>query len=359
MGRVSVLKVRRQLCSSDGIARQWLLLLAGNHSEIGQQLAVTKVEVCCKEQITLVPEGSESKGLYFVLDTMALGGNLLLTPSAEGLVFNPPTVLVYAGSRHSSPFTIEARDNSSDTMLPNITVSLEPDVLLQTEMYCNGKYVRALDPSQCPTHAPHTRCGAPSHLLGSGDLCQGSGECGTNDQLNNCGDGHNVYLVTKSWCNGKYLTPIEAADCPEAVPTQRCDSPITDVATGDLCIAHGECGTNPQLDNCGVHDIYVVSYMMGDVVNLPEPLFVVDILEQHHLPVHEQLDTQILSRVSKGGGINLVSTSVMVMCTDRQLLTSNVATTRSSQHSTCTSHSQHSTCTIHSHHNTTALSKLY
>jgi hypothetical protein len=34
------------------------------------------------------------------------------------------------------------------------------------------------------------------YFLKPGDICEGDGECDTNDNLNNCGDGLDIYLIT-------------------------------------------------------------------------------------------------------------------------------------------------------------------
>ena len=43
-----------------------------------------------------------------------------------------------------------------------------------------------------------------------------------------------------------YLVPVEASECPTRVDL----APCTNVACGELCEGDGECGTNQELNNC-------------------------------------------------------------------------------------------------------------
>jgi hypothetical protein len=48
-----------------------------------------------------------------------------------------------------------------------------------------GKCLQALSPSECPSEPNIADCNS----VNIGDLCEGDGECGTNQDLNNCGSG--------------------------------------------------------------------------------------------------------------------------------------------------------------------------
>mmetsp|Transcript_2989 Transcript_2989/g.9049 ORF Transcript_2989/g.9049 Transcript_2989/m.9049 type:complete len:112 (-) Transcript_2989:3385-3720(-) len=96
-----------------------------------------------------------------------------------------------------------------------------------------------------------------------GDYCEGDGECGTDNLLNNCGPGgYDVYAVGGE-CPAKLsLAPV--AVCPgetekalEDLPN--CAAPF--LAVDDLCEGDGECGSSQSLNNCGNGwDVYVLEF---------------------------------------------------------------------------------------------------
>ena len=45
---------------------------------------------------------------------------------------------------------------------------------------------------------------------------------------------------------------MSADECPSSTPSKNCEN----VATGELCEGDGECGTDPDLDNCNGQDVY-------------------------------------------------------------------------------------------------------
>jgi hypothetical protein len=136
--------------------------------------------------------------------------------------------------------------------------------------------------NECPTNGDLASCS----VVGVDELCEGDGECGTDDNLNNCGH-HDVYrkCVGKTTVLNEGIKAEEdedgkkcaAGDCAEpgdvkcydglklnAIPREACPEgmnfaslPKCDVAKGgELCNGDGECGTNPYLNNCGSYDIY-------------------------------------------------------------------------------------------------------
>jgi len=160
-------------------------------------------------------------------------------------------------------------------------------------------YGDANDGEACLVRVPESRCpvGGMGDLprcdakLEVNDLCEGSGECGTRDDKDNCGGNKDVYEVLVKTgptpgpsqeptyrptvgptpprptggpcprlCDGTGTTPCLkpfGGDCPsrdDLLELPRCDSGLEE---GDLCDADGECGTDDALDNCpGVWDIY-------------------------------------------------------------------------------------------------------
>ena len=109
--------------------------------------------------------------------------------------------------------------------------------------------------------------------LRPGDLCEGDGECGTNPELDNCDDA-DMYIVRDA---APYIpsTAPTLARLDDACPVLRvmksnecqgwtmaqldidnCATP--GLTTGDACEGDGECGTDPNLNNCQAGDMYVV-----------------------------------------------------------------------------------------------------
>mmetsp|Transcript_10811 Transcript_10811/g.34553 ORF Transcript_10811/g.34553 Transcript_10811/m.34553 type:complete len:1413 (-) Transcript_10811:128-4366(-) len=139
-----------------------------------------------------------------------------------------------------------------------------------------------------------TTCDTPG--LQAGDLCEGDGECGTDNQADNCFEAFDLYRVVSTTRGPSTApTPFEssrptlppstgapttvafrgcAADmslvdtslCPDEADLASlpaCDDP--DLKTGELCEAtnRGECGTDNSADNCqtqrGYFDVYVLA----------------------------------------------------------------------------------------------------
>merc|ERR1712048_576854 len=85
------------------------------------------------------------------------------------------------------------------------------------------------------------------------------GECGTDNSLNNCGrGGYDVYRKQPllACADGLSLSPVPACECPSNPDIANCD----DVSAGELCEGDGECGTDDSLNNCRsgsvLYDVY-------------------------------------------------------------------------------------------------------
>jgi len=123
----------------------------------------------------------------------------------------------------------------------------------------------AISPNECPMNPNLNNCLDTAY----GNLCAGKGECGTTD-INNCGDGvgFDIYRKTDSLsatpsttsapssprglneCG--LVTPITGSECPANPNIPNC----LNVNFGMLCEGDGECGTDPNLNNCGGFDVY-------------------------------------------------------------------------------------------------------
>merc|ERR1712048_866778 len=108
---------------------------------------------------------------------------------------------------------------------------------------------------ECPSNPNIANCDDVS----AGELCEGDGECGTDNSLNNCDGGNVLYDVYRkqpllACADGLSLSPVPACECPSNADIANCD----DVSAGELCEGDGECGTDNGLDNCGggVYDVY-------------------------------------------------------------------------------------------------------
>ena len=124
---------------------------------------------------------------------------------------------------------------------------------------CHGYVLAAATAVQCPADANIHNCATSG--LAVGDLCEGDGECGTDDDLDNCEhDGAlqaDIYVVTAAPACPT-LVAIDESDCPDNSLSilENCDA--VGLAAGDLCEGDGECGTDTGLNNCGSADVYRV-----------------------------------------------------------------------------------------------------
>eukprot|EP00039_Didymoeca_costata_P002425 m.60133 g.60133 ORF g.60133 m.60133 type:complete len:962 (-) comp11297_c1_seq3:79-2964(-) len=117
--------------------------------------------------------------------------------------------------------------------------------------------------SECPVNGDIANCLDVRY----GELCDGDGECDTED-VNNCGN-FDIYrkialgptttttITTVTTAPGTsacgYPIPVPRADCPTAPDIANC----LDVNIGELCEGDGECSTT-NIDNCGEDfDIYI------------------------------------------------------------------------------------------------------
>ena len=133
---------------------------------------------------------------------------------------------------------------------------------------CSGQFMVPLDVTKqsCPPnldkHVPNCESSSFPKYKGI-KYCEGDGECGTNTNLNNCGD-FDIYIVP-ILCKGRSIIPLDKTklSCPNDNP-EDCDN--TDLTTENAityCEGDGECGTNDDLDNCDYgwlqngKDIYV------------------------------------------------------------------------------------------------------
>ena len=121
---------------------------------------------------------------------------------------------------------------------------------------------------ECPEDADIQHCGTPG--LEVGDLCEGDGECDTDNGLNNCPyDGlteADIYVIVGA-PTAAPSTPTVApstaapsaqacyfyraaseAECPDDADIWNCATPGLEI--GDLCEADGECDTDTDLNNC-------------------------------------------------------------------------------------------------------------
>jgi len=57
-------------------------------------------------------------------------------------------------------------------------------------------------------------------------------------------------------CGGVCLVPLDTADCPVGDAAKAFLPDCLNVAVGGVCEGNGECGTNPELKNCGNRNIY-------------------------------------------------------------------------------------------------------
>ena len=109
----------------------------------------------------------------------------------------------------------------------------------------------------CPDEAVARKCDA---ALAIWDACEGDGECSTDKTLNNCpGPRETPATKTKDVYRLMRCPPLcgsgaepclsPATACPESTTLQTsCAFPY--LKEGDFCEADGECGTDPNLDNC-------------------------------------------------------------------------------------------------------------
>ncbi|EGB06987.1 hypothetical protein AURANDRAFT_65212 [Aureococcus anophagefferens] len=143
-----------------------------------------------------------------------------------------------------------------------------PTTPLPTDVQCPD-YVAALayDSDDCPDPivltASYPHCGQVG--LDVGDLCEGDGECGTTNGVDNCEDAAgdmkaDIYRIvadaptsapTEIQCPD-YLEEVDLDDCPDPVVLTasypHCGSPHLTI--GDMCEGDNECGTSNGLDNC-------------------------------------------------------------------------------------------------------------
>ncbi|KAK7232024.1 hypothetical protein SO694_00031046 [Aureococcus anophagefferens] len=143
-----------------------------------------------------------------------------------------------------------------------------PTTPLPTDVQCPD-YVAALayDDDDCPDPivltASYPHCGQVG--LDVGDLCEGDGECGTTNGVDNCEDAAgdmkaDIYRIvadaptsapTEIQCPD-YLEEVDLDDCPDPVVLTasypHCGSPHLTI--GDMCEGDNECGTSNGLDNC-------------------------------------------------------------------------------------------------------------
>ena len=198
------------------------------------------------------------------------------------------------------------------------------------QLQCIGYCLAPIPSSQCPSNANLPRCYAVPHP-GYGPTptyCEGDGECGTNQLLNNCNPGQwDVYQVFvmrqppsipyppsppplpplpphpprprppppptpmppnycpqgQIQCYQSCLTPLAHADpsCPADSDLPRCDDDeIWNLAYAvpgavTFCEGDGECGTNQLLNNCdpgqGDWDVYLVQIMAAPPRSPPRP----------------------------------------------------------------------------------------
>jgi len=113
----------------------------------------------------------------------------------------------------------------------------------------------------CPSNANLAPCDTPG--LEIGDMCEGDGECDTDDDLNNCEHDGSMSADVYILLSGDELDedcadiePLPEADCPDDAFLVNCDD--TSLSAGDLCEGDGECGTDAALNNCGSADVYRV-----------------------------------------------------------------------------------------------------
>jgi len=117
-------------------------------------------------------------------------------------------------------------------------------------LMCQGHHLVAIASADCPDNAGSLR---HCDQVSPGEMCEGDGECGTHE-LNNCANEWDIYLLEAWTCQGRYLAAIASTDCPASPGSLAgCDS----AGPGEMCEASGECGTNVNLGNClGGYDLY-------------------------------------------------------------------------------------------------------
>ncbi|KAK7233920.1 hypothetical protein SO694_00103090 [Aureococcus anophagefferens] len=142
-----------------------------------------------------------------------------------------------------------------------------PTTPLPTDVQCPD-YVAALayDDDDCPDPivltASYPHCGQVG--LDVGDLCEGDGECGTTNGVDNCEDAAgdmkaDIYRRRRTRRSAPtamvcpdYLEEVDLDDCPDPVVLTasypHCGSPHLTI--GDMCEGDNECGTPNGLDNC-------------------------------------------------------------------------------------------------------------
>ena len=100
-----------------------------------------------------------------------------------------------------------------------------------------------------------------------GDQCEGDGECKTDNNLNNCDDDFDIYIVEMPIPSARLvvcstLTPLNASNCDliDVVRLPTCDN--STLVSGDLCKYHKEleynCYSDNDFNNCDGYDIYTV-----------------------------------------------------------------------------------------------------
>lgn len=108
-------------------------------------------------------------------------------------------------------------------------------------------------------------CGHPD--LKPGDYCEGDGSCGTDQNLDNCGyGGWDVYYVRQCHSN---LVPVLPAQCPadDVHEIAQCFADLLHL--DDVCEGEGECGTSNALDNCNGYDVYDICPQLTPVPTCP------------------------------------------------------------------------------------------
>merc|ERR1712014_545129 len=77
---------------------------------------------------------------------------------------------------------------------------------------------------ECPSNPNIANCDDVS----AGELCEGDGECGTDNSLNNCDGGNVLYDVYRkqpllACADGLSLSPVPACECPSNPDIANCD----------------------------------------------------------------------------------------------------------------------------------------